>query len=915
MFHGLLERLLKWVFFRLLKRLLRRLLGRLPIAGSPSGPKARLVGRAFVFWGLVLVAVGALALTDGNPIAAWLCALLLPASPASIGFARRLALAALSVASVVIGPPLLLLGIPLALAMSGLGVPALASLGALPGAALLYPLWQSLPSDGPLTVPVASFAFLAVAAWSPGLVFLRTITPSSLLPLFLLPVGTALVLAAAAGYWIGPSLFSDPGARLVFALVPVVVAAWSARLTRSESPSIKWVAVSILIGALAVAFVPNSSITEVVFDEGHGKWETVQASFGPEDFGRAANYTYSQLFLKAERVVGKSSVLESEDAPLPGTDSLLVIKMPAEPFSEAFSARVADWVEQGGRLLLVADHTDLYDTTQHSNALLFRHFGVRINTDAAYNPIGMPAQPVVAKAGALLGRIDAHGRQFSWQTGASFQRIPLGGVELMTYGPSFAEPGDYSRPNRFGPFVPELTKRFFNHSAVVAVPHGQGAIAVLLDSTPWSNFSIFREQYSQMLRGLVGALEHPAQLRILGTGAIVLVLLASLTLVLPVRFVSLAMGPALGFVFGAALSAGFAVGSVSWSKHEDGRDFGLRVAAGPEARMEFLKQILMPGERNYARIISAMGKYGLMPLASAPGAEVPELATAKRWLLVEPSAAQLPRYADLLAHLRQGGDLAILFAPDQATDPAVMDWLRDWGLLTQRSLGLSVFDGMKSSTGSLIGGRSPALSREIRVVSAPRSTSLLNPYAADQFLQTYSLRPTKFPRESGLLTIGFSAEQFSDDAVGEVWEGIYPSSLGRLRERLLAAVLLGEERPPLMPAGLVRAQRAPGALLPAFLVLENGETKLEGKFGPEADDDATSAYFRDLRGQAVGFIAKQCPSTGKLTQCADRLLGEDMVEWLVSWRTSSDGKVLAIELLHERRMSGLGSTWNVLFGK
>ena len=37
------------------------------------------------------------------------------------------------------------------------------------------------------------------------------------------------------------------------------------------------------------------------------------------------------------------------------------------------------------------------------------------------------------------------------------------------------------------------------------------------------------------------------------------------------------------------------------------------------------------------------------------------------------------------------------------------------------------------------------------------------------------------------------------DRFDEVWEGIYPSSIGRLRERLLASVFTGEERPPLMP--------------------------------------------------------------------------------------------------------------------
>ncbi len=872
--------------------------------------KARPVGRAFVFWGLLLAASGSLALTDANPISAWIAAFLLPASPFRLGWSKRGLLALLSVATVVAGPQLLLLAIPLAFATSGLGQPALISLGLLTSTTLLYPHFQSLSVTGPLTIPTASFAYLVAGSWLPCAIFLREISPRSRLALILLPIGIALVLDLAVGQWVGPNLFTNPVTRLLIALAPVALAGWITNIQTSDTPPLKWVVIPALFGSALIAFLPYAPISEVVFDEGHGKWETVKSSYGPDDFGRSANYTYSQLFQKAKQLVGKSNILESEKTALPGTDSLLVIKMPAEPLSEEFSTRLAEWVKRGGRLLVVADHTDLYDTTQHANLLLSKHFGVSINSDATYNPIGMPTLPTVKVAGGLLGRIDAHGRQFAWQTGASFRRIPLMGVELMTYGHSFAEPGDYSRANRFGPFAPELTKRFFNHSAVVAVPHGSGAIAVLLDSTPWSNFSIFREQYSQMLRGLIGALEHPKQLFILSSAAIALGLLAFLVMVSPSRLIMLL----LGLVMGGALSAGVAVGSVSWSTHQDGRDFGLRVVAGPNAHLEFLKQLLAPGERNYSRIVSAMGKYGLMPLASSPGTEIPALKNAKRWLLIEPSVEQLPKYPAMLDHVRRGGDLVILFAPEQATLPGVLDWLNEWGLLTQRSIGLNISDGIRSSSGSFLGGRSPVLGREIRVVTAPKGTSLLNSYAADQLLQTYTLRPTKLPRDSGLLTIGFASEQFTDDAVGEVWEGIYPSSIGRMRERLLASAIMGEERPPLMPISLVRAQRR-AINLPAFLVLENGEQKLNGKFRKSKDDDATTANFRNLRDQAGDFIANHCPAAGKLTQCSTRLLGEDMIEWLVSWRSTGDGKVLAIELLHERRMSGLGSTWNVLYGK
>lgn len=874
--------------------------------------EARPTGRAFSIWGLLLVATGALSITDTNPLSAVFSALLLSAVPTPIGWKSRGLLALLTLATFFAGPQLLLLAIPVALAMTGLGQPAAISLGLLTSSALLYHQFQSLTVHGPLTIPLASYAFLVAAAWVPALVFCRAVTLHARLALFLLPVSIALLLDMVPGYWIGPNLFTHPALRLVLALIPTALAARFSNIRASEAPHLKWVFIPAVVGAAVIAVFPRIPISEVMFDESHGKWETVQSSFGPEDFGRSANYTYSQLALKAKLLVGNSSILVSEEAPLPKANSLFIIKMPSEPLSEKFLEKLTLWVKDGGRLLVVGDHTDLYDTTQHINALLEPYLGVRINADATYNPVGLPTLATVPLAGAFLGRIDAYGRQFVWQTGASFQRLPLRSLELMTFGPSFSEAGDYSRANRFGPFVPDLRKRFFNHSSVVAVAHGKGAVAVLLDSTPWSNFSIFREQYAQMFRGLIGALEHPKQLSILSAAAMALGLLALTAIFLPPRMTM----PAIGLFIGVALASGVSIGAVSWSKHQDERDFRLRVVAGHGARLEFLKQIIAPGERNYSRIVSAMGKFGLMPLATTPGTEIPALDKAKRWLLIEPSPEQLPQYQAMLKHLRDGGDVAVLFAPEQAAHPAVLTWLKDWGLMTQRSNGLSVSDGIKMATGSFLSGRSPILGREIRVVTAAQGTSLLSSYVADQFLQTYTLRPTKLPRESGLFTVGFSSEQFSDDAVGEVWEGIYPSSLGQLRERQLASIFTGEDRPSLMPPYLVRSQRVP-TRLPAFLVLENGEKKLTGKFENPADEDLTTAYFRELRDQAGDFIQKHCRtiSPGQVKQCSSRLLGEDMIEWLVSWQSSADGQVLAIELLHERRMSGLGSTWNVLFGK
>jgi hypothetical protein len=727
-------------------------------------------------------------------------------------------------------------------------------------------------------------------------------------------VATLMLIDTGVGRWIDAATLTNPIFRLIAALVPAVVASFFV-LPRSETAAIsRSLILSTALGATIALALPTKPVTSVIFDEAHGTWETVQAPFGPNDFGRVVNYTYGLLFKYAARVVGQAGMLMAEDEALP-ENGILVIKMPTMPLSDKFADRLEAWVRGGGRLLIVADHTDLYDTSQNLNRVFAPRFGLKLNPDAVYNEIGMPTVPTTERFAALFGRIDADGRQLPWQTGTSFRSMPENAVALSTFGPSFSEPGDYSRQNRFGPFMPRTSLRFTDHVAVAAFGVGHGAVAVILDSTPWSNFSQFKEQYRHTFRAIIHALERPIVLQFWGWGAVALTLLAIASVLRshPVVFV------AGGLVLGITVTSSAQIGWVAFSGPVEGRDYRLKVVSGSAARFEFLKQLVGPGERNYARIVSAMAKYDLDPMASTPGIEVPDLSNSSRWLLIEPDPLQLPHFNDLISLLQRGGDLTILFAPDQAADPRVRQWLASFGLYAEQTVGLAVAEDAKPG---LLSRRGPSLLRDARAVTRVQPTSLLKDRDFDVLLQSYTVRPTKTPRTSGLLILGFSSDQFSDDAVGEVWEGINPSSLGRHRERQLAAALRGEDFLAPFPDNLVvppstAALKTP---LPAYALFEEGKAILSGRFGastrgPLSPLENPQGYLADLRDRAVDFIVSACPKVDKRTVCKDRLLGGDAIEWMVIWVADDTGQITTVELLHERRFSGMGSVVNVVFGQ
>jgi hypothetical protein len=446
---------------------------------------------------------------------------------------------------------------------------------------------------------------------------------------------------------------------------------------------------------------------------------------------------------------------------------------------------------------------------------------------------------------------------------------------------------------------------------VVAFSSGKGAVSIILDSTPWSNFSIFIDQYKHLFKNIVSALEMPYQLKLLGVLGYCLLMISIIFHLMPTRV----SYPLSGLILGTSMTIATQLGAHSLSKMEYGQDFRLKVVLGKESKLEFLKQLVNPGEQNFSRIISAMGKYSLMPISEAPGDNPSVLSESRHWLFISPDANQLPDYQDLVNFISSGGNLTVIFSKHQAASKDIVEWLNSLSLYTKNNIGLKVSDTSKSLNGSYLNGRTPALGREINVVALAKPTSLFNNLEFDELMQTFSIRPTAVPRTSGLLNISFSADQFSDDAIGDVWEGVDPSSIGKLREQQLAAVILGNDRPSQYPKNLIAPLPLKIPVLKQYLVLQDGETKIFGPLPFSPSQDPVEEKFQNLRAMAESFVMNSCPAISKITKCKARLIDSNYVEWIVSWEADNLGKVSKIELLHDRRMAGLSSSWNVIFGR
>jgi hypothetical protein len=799
------------------------------------------------------------------------------------------------------------------------------------GALQLSPIAISWIDGSLLGLPLASGTWLVAATLPAAVLALGTARIQGVAAVAVACMLTFVLLALARqGDWLNPETLTAPGFRIALPAIANGLALflfgqtfpveWKQRLRKKEMLG----SIAAITGtALAVSLLtPTSPVRGVVFNEAHGRWATVEASYTPTDFGRSVSYTYSLLAQYADRLTGEVTIFREEGGALPPTDRVFVLKMPSDPISAAFSSRLAEWVNRGGKLLIVADHTDLYDHAQHLNRFLETIGRMRIAPSAVYNAEGRPNRPLVPVWTRFLGRIDAHGYGYPWLTGTDATRIPLSAVTLADYGPGFIEPGDYGRPNRFGPFLPRTSLPYGNVAGAFAFAHGQGAIAVVLDSTPWSNFSMFREEYRRLFRGVIGTLQESSALRFLGWFMVGLLPLSFAAAMLKHLLARLALAISLGVVLGA----GWRVADAGTEPLTHGRDYTLRVVTGPQTQLGFMPQLIGPGERNYARVVSSMAKYGLDPIAQPPGSAPGRLSSSERWLFIEPSVDQLPPANAVLTHLRSGRHMAVFFAPDAAAEPRVRAWLLSLDLALGPSTAFAISeDAWRTANGAFSARRGSAAIRDVRTITLARSDGLMKEHAFDRLWQTYTVRPTTLPRTSGLLVVGFSADQIADSAIGDVWEGVRPSALGALRERQIGLLLRGEDAPGPWPDNLQFPPRdAQFEGLRHFLVSEDGRLLLEGELAGDPPPEAEMAkvayaedplgYLADLRARAIGLVRTDCPANpqGIATVCSHRLLSLDGTEWLVT-RRDIDGRLRGIELLHERRWSGLGANINIVF--
>ncbi len=292
---------------------------------------------------------------------------------------------------------------------------------------------------------------------------------------------------------------------------------WSLDRKRSVAALCVFLGVFLLIGSIGYADPGIEKQGDILIDEYHSDWEDSVRPMDTEWYGLLSTYNY---YSWVEWLKAYYSVEHNLDQPL--TTELLkdidivVLKCPTSqynaigPYSFEEIHTILRFVEQGGGLLLIGDHTDVFGMNTFLN-LVAEPLGLRLNTDATYE-LGTGNYTVYTPPNIFSHPTVTHLKNLEFLTSCSLEATQLSAlwrIEPAVLGTQLiSEPGTYSTENFFRESTasPESTYGYILQCA--ALKQGQGRVFVFTDSTVFSSFTVFSDGYQSFSLGIFEYLNH-----------------------------------------------------------------------------------------------------------------------------------------------------------------------------------------------------------------------------------------------------------------------------------------------------------------------------------------------------------------------------------------------------------------------
>ena len=235
----------------------------------------------------------------------------------------------------------------------------------------------------------------------------------------------------------------------------------------------------------------------VVVDEYHSDWEWTTEEYDQSWYGERSGYNYYCFYDHISRFYEtRRSHTEITEETLRDAD-IFIIKTPTMPFSDDEVSIIVSFVEKGGGLYLIGDHTNVFGTGYNLNQIS-ELFGIRFNYDCTYELVEGSLSEYDTP---LLAHPSIHNLPHFLFATTNTLDMPWYAQEIMvSYGLKNFQ-ADYSQKNFFPEDSNAAEIQFGLFPQSCAVQYGKGSVLAFTDSTVYSNFWMFMPGKPELLLG------------------------------------------------------------------------------------------------------------------------------------------------------------------------------------------------------------------------------------------------------------------------------------------------------------------------------------------------------------------------------------------------------------------------------
>lgn len=243
----------------------------------------------------------------------------------------------------------------------------------------------------------------------------------------------------------------------------------------------------------------------VFVDEHHSTWEPTDRPFDTNWYGHESGYNYACIYDYCSHFYEMSRLNTSVDEASLSNCDVLMVKAPTSRYGSDEVAAIKRFVEGGGGLLLVGEHTNVFNTGTFINDIA-RMFGFSFRYDCLFDidtvfeqlchPPLVP-HPIIQDMPPMHFAVSC-----SIAPGTSLGRAVICSTGLKSL------PADYHASNFYPQVEDRAEMRYGAFVQLWATRCGAGRVVAFTDSTVFSNFAAFEPGKAELMLGMLEWLNH-----------------------------------------------------------------------------------------------------------------------------------------------------------------------------------------------------------------------------------------------------------------------------------------------------------------------------------------------------------------------------------------------------------------------